>query len=158
MVLFIEFPKCSTCKKAKKWLVDNNIEFKDRNIVENTPTEKELKKWITDSKKDIKKFFNTSGLKYKELNLKEKLPNMTDNEKLKSVSVKIWGKKCFKETFYYKTGEKNKTKYWLMGLLLSAVTYYKDGNIYTKEIYRKGKLSKVKVYDTSGEIISKEKY
>lgn len=83
---------------------------------------------------------------------------ITDNEKLKSVSVKIWGKKCFKETFYYKTGEKNKTKYWLMGLLLSAVTYYKDGNIYTKEIYRKGKLSKVKVYDTSGEIISKEKY
>lgn len=86
MVLFIEFPKCSTCKKAKKWLVDNNIEFKDRNIVENTPTEKELKKWITDSKKDIKKFFNTSGLKYKELNLKEKLPNMTDNEKLKLLS------------------------------------------------------------------------
>ncbi len=86
MVLFIEYPKCSTCKKAKKWLVDNNIEFKDRNIVENTPTEKELKKWITDSKKDIKKFFNTSGLKYKELNLKEKLPNMTDNEKLKLLS------------------------------------------------------------------------
>ena len=86
MVLFIEFPKCSTCKKAKKWLIDNNIEFEDRNIVENTPTEKELKKWITDSKKDIKKFFNTSGLKYKELNLKEKLPNMTDNEKLKLLS------------------------------------------------------------------------
>lgn len=86
MILFIEYPKCSTCKKAKKWLVDNNIEFKDRNIVENTPTEKELKKWITDSKKDIKKFFNTSGLKYKELNLKEKLPNMTDNEKLKLLS------------------------------------------------------------------------
>ena len=86
MVLFIEYPKCSTCKKAKKWLVDNNIEFKDRNIVENTPTEKELKKWITDSKKDIKKFFNTSGLKYKELNLKEKLPNMTDDEKIKLLS------------------------------------------------------------------------
>ena len=86
MVLFIEYPKCSTCKKAKKWLVDNNIEFKDRNIVENTPTEKELKKWITDSKKDIKKFFNSSGLNYKELNLKEKLPNMTDNEKLKLLS------------------------------------------------------------------------
>ena len=86
MILFIEYPKCSTCKKAKKWLIDNNIEFEDRNIVENTPTEKELKKWITDSKKDIKKFFNTSGLKYKELNLKEKLPNMTDNEKLKLLS------------------------------------------------------------------------
>ena len=86
MVLFIEYPKCSTCKKAKKWLVDNNIEFKDRNIVENTPTEKELKKWITESKKEIKKFFNASGLKYKELNLKEKLPNMTDNEKIKLLS------------------------------------------------------------------------
>lgn len=86
MVLFIEYPKCSTCQKAKKWLTDNNIEFEDRNIVEDTPTEKELKKWITESKKDIKKFFNTSGLKYKELNLKEKLPNMTDDEKIKLLS------------------------------------------------------------------------
>ncbi len=86
MVLFIEYPKCSTCKKAKKWLVDNNIEFTDRNIVEDTPTEVELKKWIKESKKDIKKFFNTSGLKYKELNLKEKLINMTDEEKIKLLS------------------------------------------------------------------------
>ena len=86
MVLFIEYPKCSTCKKAKKWLVDNNIEFIDRNIVEDRPTEEELKKWIKDSKKDIKKFFNTSGLKYKELNLKEKLINMTDEEKIKLLS------------------------------------------------------------------------
>ena len=86
MVLFIEYPKCSTCKKAKKWLTDNNREFEDRTSVEDTPTEKELKKWITESKKDIKKFFNTSGLKYKELNLKEKLPNMTDDEKIKLLS------------------------------------------------------------------------
>lgn len=86
MVLFIEYPKCSTCQKAKKWLINNNVEFEDRNIVENTPTEKELKKWITESKKDIKKFFNTSGIKYKELNLKEKLPNMTDDEKIKLLS------------------------------------------------------------------------
>ena len=86
MVLFIEYPKCSTCQKAKKWLINNNVEFEDRNIVENAPTEKELKKWITESKKDIKKFFNTSGLKYKELNLKEKLPNMTDDEKIKLLS------------------------------------------------------------------------
>ena len=82
-VLFVEYPKCSTCQKAKKWLIDNNINFEDRHIVENTPTESELKKWILDSKKDIKKFFNTSGLKYKELNLKEKLPNMSDNEKIR---------------------------------------------------------------------------
>ena len=86
MVLFIEYPKCSTCKKAKKWLLDNNIEFTDRNIVEDTPTKEELKKWIKESKKDIKKFFNTSGLKYKELNLKEKLINMTDEEKIKLLS------------------------------------------------------------------------
>lgn len=86
MILFIEYPKCSTCKNAKKWLSQNNIEFEDRNIVENTPTEEELKKWIVESKKDIKKFFNTSGLKYKELNLKEKLPNMTDGEKIKLLS------------------------------------------------------------------------
>ena len=86
MVLFIEYPKCSTCKKAKKWLLDNNIEFTDRNIVEDTPTKEELKKWIKESKKDIKKFFDTSGLKYKELNLKEKLTNMTDEEKIKLLS------------------------------------------------------------------------
>ena len=86
MILFIEYPKCSTCRKAKKWLLDNNIEFLDRNIVEDTPTREELKKWIEESKKDIKNFFNTSGLKYKELNLKEKLKNMTDEEKIKLLS------------------------------------------------------------------------
>ena len=80
--LFIEYPKCSTCKKAKKWLEDNNIEFEDRHIVENTPTKKELEKWIKESNLDIKKWFNTSGLKYKELNLKDKLPTMNDEEKI----------------------------------------------------------------------------
>ena len=84
--LFIEYPKCSTCKNAKKWLIQNNIEFEDRNIVENTPTKEELEKWIKQSEKEIKKFFNTSGLKYKELNLKEKLPNMTDEEKIELLS------------------------------------------------------------------------
>ena len=81
--LFIEYPKCSTCQKAKKWLEGNNIKFEDRHIVENNPTEEELKSWIQKSGKDIKKWFNTSGLKYKELNLKEKLPSMTDEEKIK---------------------------------------------------------------------------
>ena len=85
-VLFIEYPKCSTCQKAKKWLEQNNIEFKDRHIVENNPTKEELKKWIKQSGYDIKKFFNTSGMKYKELNLKEKLPNMTDDEKIEVLS------------------------------------------------------------------------
>lgn len=89
---------------------------------------------------------------------KEKKYYVTDNEKLKSVSHKIWGKKCFKETFYYKTGELNKTKYWLMGVLLSAVTYYKDKNIYMVEKYRKGELSDVKIFDKTGKMISNEKY
>ena len=81
-MLFIEYPKCSTCKKAKKWLEDNNVEFVDRNIVEETPTKKELTEWIKESGLDIKKWFNTSGLKYKEMNLKEKLVTMTDKEKI----------------------------------------------------------------------------
>ena len=61
--LFIEYPKCSTCKKAKKWLETNNIEFEDRHIVEQVPTIEELKTWIDLSKVDLKKWFNTSGLK-----------------------------------------------------------------------------------------------
>ncbi len=80
--LFIEYPKCSTCKKAKKWLEENSIEFEDRHIIENTPTEEELEKWINLSQKEIRNWFNTSGLKYKELNLKEKLPNLTEKEKI----------------------------------------------------------------------------
>ena len=84
--LFIEYPKCSTCQKAKKWLETNNIKFDDRNIVENNPTEEELTKWISESGKEIKRWFNTSGLKYKSLNLKEKLPEMSDAEKIKLLS------------------------------------------------------------------------
>lgn len=80
--IFIEYPKCSTCKKTKKWLEENNIEFEDRNIIEETPTIKELTKWIKESELDVKRWFNTSGLKYKELNLKEKLSNMSDKEKI----------------------------------------------------------------------------
>ncbi len=80
--IFIEYPKCSTCKKAKQWLEENNIEFEDRNIINETPTVKELTEWINKSQQDIKKWFNTSGLKYKELNLKDKLSNMSDKEKI----------------------------------------------------------------------------
>lgn len=80
--IFIEYPKCSTCQKAKKWLIDNNISFEDRHIVEQNPTKDELSKWIKKSNEEIKKWFNTSGLKYKELNLKENLSNMTDEEKI----------------------------------------------------------------------------
>ena len=81
--LFIEYPKCSTCQKAKKWLDENGIKYEDRHIVEQNSKAEELTKWIEKSGLEIKKFFNTSGLKYKELNLKEKLPNMSDNEKIK---------------------------------------------------------------------------
>ena len=80
--LFIEYPKCSTCQKAKKWLQDNKIKFEDRNIVEDNPTVEELKRWIRLSGKDIKKWFNTSGLKYRELKLSQKLNNMTDEGKI----------------------------------------------------------------------------
>ncbi len=80
--IFIEYPRCSTCKKAKKWLKENNIEFIDRNIIEEIPNIQELEKWIKRSKLDIKKWFNTSGLKYKELNLKEKLSTLSDKEKI----------------------------------------------------------------------------
>ena len=81
--LFVEYPKCTTCQKAKKWLENKNIEFEDRHIVENTPKVEELEKWIKLSGLEIKKFFNTSGLVYKELNLKEKLEKMSDSEKIK---------------------------------------------------------------------------
>ena len=80
--LFIEYPKCSTCQKAKKWLQDNKIKFEDRNIIEENPTAEELKRWIKLSGKDIKKWFNTSGLKYRELKLSQKLNNMTDEGKI----------------------------------------------------------------------------
>ena len=82
-VLFIEYPKCSTCQKAKRWLQENNIKFEDRNIVEQVPSAQELEKWIKQSNKETKSWFNTSGLKYRELNLKEKLQIISDEEKIK---------------------------------------------------------------------------
>lgn len=80
--IFLWYPKCTTCQKAKKWLEKNNIQFEERHIVENNPNKQELKEWIKKSDYEIKRFFNTSGLKYKELNLKEKLPNMSEDEKI----------------------------------------------------------------------------
>ncbi len=79
-MLLIEYPKCSTCKKAKKWLDDNQMEHEDRHIVEQNPTVEELKVWVAMSGLPIKRFFNTSGMKYRELELKDKLPNMTEQE------------------------------------------------------------------------------
>ena len=81
-MLFICYPKCSTCQKAKKWLDEHNIEYTERHIVEENPTYEELKEWYEKSGFLLKKFFNTSGLLYKEMQLKDKLPNMSDEEKL----------------------------------------------------------------------------
>lgn len=81
MILFVEYPKCSTCQKAKKWLESHGVEFTDRHIVEENPTAEELKEWHSRSGLELKKFFNTSGLKYKALELKDKLPAMSDEEK-----------------------------------------------------------------------------
>lgn len=80
-MLFIQYPKCSTCQKAKKWLDDHGIAYEDRHIKENRPTAEELKAWKELGGLDIKKFFNTSGLLYKSMGLKDKLPGMTEEEK-----------------------------------------------------------------------------
>ena len=85
--IFLEYPKCSTCQKAKKWLEENKMEFEDRHIVEKVPTFEELEKWIKISGKEIKNFYNTSGLVYKELKLKEKLPSMTEKEKIELLTT-----------------------------------------------------------------------
>lgn len=82
-MIFIEYPKCSTCKKAKLYLDKLNLNYEDRDIKLNNPTKDELKKWIKMSQKEIHSFFNTSGIKYRELNLKEVLKELDDEEKLK---------------------------------------------------------------------------
>jgi len=86
-ILFIEYPKCTTCQKAKKWLDDNNIEYEDRHIKENNPSYDELKKWYAESGLELKRFFNTSGLLYKSMDLKNKLPGMTEDEQLKLLAT-----------------------------------------------------------------------
>ena len=85
-MLFIEYPKCSTCKKAKTYLDNLNISYIDRDIKTDKPTKKELQEWISKSNKDINKFFNTSGLIYKELGLKNKIKDMSISEKLDILS------------------------------------------------------------------------
>lgn len=82
-MLLIEYPSCSTCQKAKKWLDDHGVAYTDRHIKENNPTYEELKAWYAASGLPLKKFFNTSGLLYKSMNLKEKLPAMSEEEQLR---------------------------------------------------------------------------
>lgn len=81
-MLFVHYPKCSTCQKAKKWLDTHHIVYTERHIKEENPTAEELKEWIARSGQPVKKFFNTSGMLYREMNLKEKLPGMTEDEQI----------------------------------------------------------------------------
>ena len=80
--LFIQYAKCGTCIKARKWLEAHNIAFDTRDIITQNPTEPELGSWLRDSSLPVQKFFNTSGLQYKALGLKEKLPAMSEAEQL----------------------------------------------------------------------------
>ena len=82
-MLFLEYPPCTTCKKAKKWLDDNAVAYEDRHIKENNPTYEELKTWYEKSGLPLKKFFNTSGIQYRALELKDKLPGMSEEEQLR---------------------------------------------------------------------------
>ena len=86
-MLFICYPKCSTCVKARNWLSENKIEFEERNIKEQNPTYEELTEFYRKSGLPLKKFFNTSGILYKEMNLKDKLPQMTEEEMLRLLST-----------------------------------------------------------------------
>ncbi len=86
-MLFVCYPKCSTCQKAKKWLENNKIKYTERHIVEDNPSYDELKEWYSKSGLPLKKFFNTSGLLYKEMQLKDKLKKMSEEEQLKLLST-----------------------------------------------------------------------
>lgn len=86
-ILFIEYPKCTTCKKAKKWLDDHGIAYEDRHIKEQNPTAEELAIWYQKSGLPIKRFINTSGMLYREMNLKDKLPIMTEEEILELLAT-----------------------------------------------------------------------
>lgn len=86
-MLFLCYPKCSTCQKAKKWLDEHGVEYTERNITEENPTYDELQVWYKKSGLPLKKFFNTSGLVYKEMQLKDKLPLMNEEEQLKLLAT-----------------------------------------------------------------------
>ena len=86
-MLFVYYPKCSTCRKAKIWLEENNIEFEERHIIEDNPTYEELKEWHEKSGLSLNRFFNTSGMKYRELKLKDERPEMSEDEQLKLLAT-----------------------------------------------------------------------
>ena len=86
-MLFIEYPRCSTCRKAKKWLDEHGIEYEDRDIIKDNPQKEELKEWYEKSDLNLKRFFNTSGKLYRELKLKDKLQDMTEDEQLELLAT-----------------------------------------------------------------------
>ena len=86
-MLFIEYPKCSTCQKARKWLDDNGFVYESRHIKEENPTCDELKEWYEKSGLPLKRFFNTSGMLYKSMQLKDKLPAMSEEEQLRLLAT-----------------------------------------------------------------------
>lgn len=86
-MLFLEYPPCSTCRKAKKWLDENKIAYTDRHIKENNPSAEELTDWYHRSGLPLKKFFNTSGMLYKSMGLKDKLPTMTEAEQIELLAT-----------------------------------------------------------------------
>lgn len=86
-VLFLEYPPCSTCQRAKKWLDEHQVSYEARHIKEQNPTADELKEWHAKSGQPLKKFFNTSGLVYKSLQLKDKLPDMNEEEQYEMLST-----------------------------------------------------------------------
>ena len=86
-MLFVNYPKCSTCRKAKNWLDEHGIEYESRHIIDDNPTAEELRKWWGISDLPLKWFFNTSGMKYRELKLKDKLPDMSEDDQLELLST-----------------------------------------------------------------------
>ncbi len=86
-MLFVNYAKCSTCRKARQWLDDNGISYTDRPIKEEHPTYEELTEWVRRSGMPIKKFFNTSGMLYRSMGLKDKLPTMTEEEQLRLLAT-----------------------------------------------------------------------
>lgn len=85
--LFIEYPKCTTCRKAKKFLKENNVDFEVRDIIKENPTKNEILKWMEISGLEAKKFFNTSGVLYREMNLKDKVKNISNEEAAEILST-----------------------------------------------------------------------
>ena len=86
-MVFVNYPKCGTCRKARKFLEEKGIAFEDRNIKEQNPTADELKEWIAKSGLPVKKFFNTSGMLYRQMELKDKLPDMSEQEMIELLAT-----------------------------------------------------------------------